>query len=83
MHDVAQRAGKFSVERPAGDERETASIRVRIDAGGVPAHHRGAGDAKAEMPAVAPRDLDLVAGRDFAEEGEVGIAVAGIDRGPQ
>ena len=52
---------------------------MRIDAGGVPTHHRRPGDAKAQFPPIAPGDADLVADRDVTEEGEMGVAVAGID----
>ena len=51
MHQVAQRAGECS-RRAASRWRapDGGRRRERIDAGGIPAHHRGAGDAKAEMP---------------------------------
>ena len=44
-------------------------------------HDRGARDAEAVHGAVAARDLDLVADRDIAEEGEMRVAVGGVDRG--
>ena len=36
---------------------------------------------KRKCLAVAPRDRDLVADRDVAEESEMGVAVGGVDRG--
>src|SRR5437870_145595 len=81
MHDIAQRALRARVERPAGGEHEPAARRIGIDPGTIEAHDRGAGDAKAEHPAVPPHDLDTIAHAHICQEREMRVTMRGINRG--
>jgi len=80
-HQVAQRAGEFGVERPAGGEHKLLAARVRVDAGGIPADDGSIGDAEAKALAVAARDQDRVTDAHAFEKGEVGVAVRRVDGG--
>src|ERR1043166_6767359 len=80
VHEIAQRPRERAVERPARHEHQPAPGRIRIDPGLVPPYHRGPTHAEAQLPAVAARDLDLVASLHVAQEREMRIAVRRIDR---
>ena len=51
----------------------------RIDAGGIEAHDRGRIHPVAERPAVAARDVDLIADGDVLQKGEMRIAVRRVN----
>src|SRR6185436_6438417 len=79
MQEVPLRPRRERVERPAGRQHQLMAARERIDPGGIETHDRGFVRAVAEFSAVASRHVDLVADDDALEEGEVRIAVCGID----
>src|SRR5215510_4577889 len=81
MHHITQRALRARIERPAGREHQPAAWCIGIDAGVIEADHGSAGDAEAEYPAVAARDLDMIAHAYISQERKVRVTVRRIDRG--
>ena len=79
MHKIAFGPLRQRVERPAGRQHQFMAVCERIDAGSIEAHDRGGVHLITERPAVVSRDVDLVADHDLLQEGEMRIAVRGID----
>jgi hypothetical protein len=80
MHEVAVRPRGQRLERPAGRQHQLIAISQRIDTRAVETHHRRGIRPIAELPAVAARDIDVVANGDIFQEAKMRSCRSGMLR---